>query len=51
MREFEPLLTVSMTDIPVLHSAEGAHLYPQTVLLICQGFSKPIHLYRGDEKG
>jgi hypothetical protein len=30
-------MTVSMADIPVLHSAEVAHLYPQVVLPICQG--------------
>jgi hypothetical protein len=30
-------MTVSTTDILVLHSAEIAHLYPQVVLLICQG--------------
>jgi hypothetical protein len=28
-------MTVSTTDIPVLHSAEVAHLYPQVVLPIC----------------
>jgi hypothetical protein len=31
MRVFEPLMTVSTTDILVLHSAEVAHLYPQVV--------------------
>jgi hypothetical protein len=30
-------MTVSMTDIPVFHSAEDAHLYPQFMLPICQG--------------
>jgi hypothetical protein len=30
-------MTVSTTDIPVLHSAEVAHLYPQVVLPICHG--------------
>jgi hypothetical protein len=30
-------MTVSTTDIPVLHSAEAAHLYPQVMLPICQG--------------
>jgi hypothetical protein len=30
-------MTVSMADIPVLHSAEVAHIYPQTVLPICHG--------------
>jgi hypothetical protein len=28
-------MTVSTTDMPVLHSAEVAYLYPQVVLLIC----------------
>jgi hypothetical protein len=28
---FEPLMTVSTTDIPVLHSTEVAHLYPHNV--------------------
>jgi hypothetical protein len=30
-------MTVSTTDIPVLHFAEVAHLYPQVVLPICHG--------------
>jgi hypothetical protein len=30
-------MTVSMTSIPVLHSAEVAHFYPQVVLPICHG--------------
>jgi hypothetical protein len=30
---------VSTTDIPVLHSAEVAHLYPQVVLPTCQGIA------------
>jgi hypothetical protein len=30
-------MTVSTTDVPVLHSAEVAHLYPQVMLPICQG--------------
>jgi hypothetical protein len=30
-------MTVSTTDILVLHSAEVAHLYPQVVLPICHG--------------
>jgi hypothetical protein len=29
------LMTVSTTSIPVLHSADIAHLYPQVVLPIC----------------
>jgi hypothetical protein len=32
-------MTVSTADIPVLHSAEVAHLYPQVMLPICQGIS------------
>jgi hypothetical protein len=32
-------MTVSTTDIPVLHSAEVAHLYPQVMLPICQGIT------------
>jgi hypothetical protein len=47
----KPLLTVSMTDIPVLHYIEIVHLYPQAVLPICQGVSNLIHLYLGDEAG
>jgi hypothetical protein len=30
-------MTVSTADILVLHSTEGAHLYPQVVLPICHG--------------
>jgi hypothetical protein len=30
-------MTVSMTDIPVLHSVEVAHLCPQVILPICHG--------------
>jgi hypothetical protein len=33
-------MTVSTTDIPVLHSAEVAHLYPQVVLPICHGVDR-----------
>jgi hypothetical protein len=32
-------MTVSTTSIPVLHSAEFAHLYPQVMLPICQGIA------------
>jgi hypothetical protein len=32
-------MTVSTTDIPVLHSTEIAHLYPQVVLPIFQGIT------------
>jgi hypothetical protein len=40
---------VSTASIPVLHSAEVAHLYPQVMLPICQEMANPIHLYRGGE--
>jgi hypothetical protein len=33
-------MTVSMTDIPVLHSVEVAHLYPQVMLPICHGIDR-----------
>jgi hypothetical protein len=33
-------MTVSTADIPVLHSAKVAHLYPQVVLPICQGLAE-----------
>jgi hypothetical protein len=33
-------MTVSTASIPVLHSAEVAHLYPQVVLPICHGFDR-----------
>jgi hypothetical protein len=36
MRVSEPLMTVSTTDIPVLHSAEVTYIYPQVMLPICQ---------------
>jgi hypothetical protein len=32
-------MTVSTASIPVLHSAEVAHLYPQVKLPICQGIT------------
>jgi hypothetical protein len=32
-------MTVSTDSIPVLHSAEVAHLYPQVMLPICQGIA------------
>jgi hypothetical protein len=32
-------MTVSTADMPVLHSAEVAHIYPQVVLPICQGIT------------
>jgi hypothetical protein len=33
-------MTVSTASIPVLHSAEFAHLYPQVVLPICHGVDR-----------
>jgi hypothetical protein len=33
-------MTMSTTDIPVLHSTEVAHLYPQVVLPICHGVDR-----------
>jgi hypothetical protein len=45
----ESLLTVSTTDILVLHSAKIVHLYPQVVTPICHGVMNPIHLFRGGE--
>jgi hypothetical protein len=44
-------MTVSTADIPVLHSAEVAHLYPQVMLPICQEVMNPIDLYQGSEAG
>jgi hypothetical protein len=44
-------MTVSTADIPVLHSADVAHLYPQVMLHICHGVMNPIHLYQGSETG
>jgi hypothetical protein len=43
-------MTVSMADIPVLHSAEVAHLYAQVVLPICHGVMNPIQLYQRSEE-
>jgi hypothetical protein len=33
-------MTVSTADIPVLHSTEVAHLYPQVMLPICHGVDR-----------
>jgi hypothetical protein len=33
-------MTVSRASIPVLHSTEVAHLYPQVVLPICHGVDR-----------
>jgi hypothetical protein len=44
-------MTVSMADIPVLHSIEVVHLYLQVMLSIYQGVMNPIHLYQGGEAG
>jgi hypothetical protein len=43
-------MTVSMASIPVLHSAEVVHLYPQVMLPICQGIATshtPLSRRRG----
>jgi hypothetical protein len=43
-------MTVSTADIPVLHSAEVAHLYPQVMLPIFQGiitYHTPLPRKRG----
>jgi hypothetical protein len=47
----ELLMIVSTASIPVLHSAEVAHLYPQVMLPICQETANPVHLYRGGKAG
>jgi hypothetical protein len=44
-------MTVSTTDIPVLHSVEVTHLYPQVMLPIYQGVMNPIHLYKKVRQG
>jgi hypothetical protein len=44
-------MIVSTPDIPVLHSAEVAHLYSQVLLPICHGVMNPMHLYKGSEVG
>jgi hypothetical protein len=38
----ELLIAVSTTNIPVLHSAEVAHLYPQDVFLDYPGLARPL---------
>jgi hypothetical protein len=35
-------MIVSMADIPVLRSAEVAHLYPQVVYPVYLGFAWPL---------
>jgi hypothetical protein len=42
-------MTVNTASIPVLHSTEVAHLYPQVMLPIYQEMANPIHLYQGGE--
>jgi hypothetical protein len=44
-------MTVSTTDIPVLHYGEVTHLYPQVMLRIYQGVMNPTHLDQGSEAG
>jgi hypothetical protein len=46
-------MTVTTVDIPVLHPAEVAHLYPQVMLPICQGITishTPLPRKRGRVK-
>jgi hypothetical protein len=38
----EPLMTMRMTDISVLHYAEVAHLYPQDTFPIKPGLARPL---------
>jgi hypothetical protein len=38
----ELLLTMSTTDIPVLHSVEVAHIYPQVVFSFKPGLARPL---------
>jgi hypothetical protein len=35
-------MTVSIADIPVFHSTEVAHLYPQDVFLDYPGLARPL---------
>jgi hypothetical protein len=44
----ESLLTVSMTDIQVLHSAEVAHIYPQDVFALSPRVDQTLKHYRGE---
>jgi hypothetical protein len=44
-------MTVSTADIPVLHSTDVAHLYPQAMIPIYHRVMNPIHLFRGGEVG
>jgi hypothetical protein len=44
-------MTMSTADIPVLHSAEVAHLYLQVMIPIYQGKATLIHLFQGGEVG
>jgi hypothetical protein len=41
---------VSMSDIPVLHSVEVAHLYPQVVLPICHGVDRTPYTSTEEER-
>jgi hypothetical protein len=35
-------MTVSIADIPILHSAEVVHLYPQDVFPVKPGSARPL---------
>jgi hypothetical protein len=38
----KPLMTVNTADIPVLHSAEVAYLYPQDIFPVKPGLARPL---------
>jgi hypothetical protein len=42
---------MSMTDIPILHCTEVAHVYPQSMIPIFHEVMIFIHLYRDGEVG
>jgi hypothetical protein len=43
-------MTASMASIPVLHSAEVAHLYPQVMLPICHGVDRTPYTSTKEER-
>jgi hypothetical protein len=42
------LLTAITTDIPILHSAEVAHIYPQDVFALSPRVDQTLKHYRGE---
>jgi hypothetical protein len=44
-------MTMSTTDIPVLHSTEVTHLTHKSCYPFATGLIDPIHLYQGSEAG